>query len=155
MASLQDLRQTIDRLDDEIVGLLNARAEAAVEIGRLKTASGAGVFAADREREVLNRVSGISKGPLSRESLLSIYRELMSASFALERPPRVGYLGPDGSHCHEAAMGKFGASVEYEPLSDIRAVFDEMIRGHLDYGVVPAKTHGGAALDTPRRLSRS
>ncbi len=149
MAGLPELRQTIDRLDDDIVGLLNARAKAAVEIGRLKTASGAGVFAADREREVLDRVISLSKGPLSRDSLLSIYRELMSASFALERPPRVGYLGPEGSYSHEAAMGKFGASVEYEPLSDIRAVFDEMGRGHVDYGVVPVENStAGAVLDT-------
>lgn len=149
MASLQDLRQDIDALDDQIVGLLNARAMAAVEIGKLKVASGAGVFAADREREVLDRVTKLSKGPLSRDSLLAIYRELMSASFALERPPRVGYLGPAGSFSHEAAMGKFGASVEYEALSDIRAVFDEMSRGHVDYGVVPMEnTTAGAVLDT-------
>lgn len=149
MAGLQELRQTIDRLDDQIVDLLNARAKAAVEIGKLKAASGSGVFSADREREVLDRITALSKGPLSRDSLLSIYRELMSASFALERPPRVGYLGPEGSYCHEAAMGKFGASVEYEPLSDIRAVFDEISRGHVDYGVVPVENSiAGAVLDT-------
>lgn len=149
MATMDELRGRIDSLDKEIVRLLNDRAAAAVEIGKLKAQSGAGVFAPDRERDVLNKVTALSKGPLSRESLLAIYRELMSASFALERPPRVGYLGPEGSYTHEAAMGKFGASVEYEPLSNIRAVFEEMNRGHVDYGVVPVENStSGAVLDT-------
>ncbi len=105
MASLQDLRKEIDGLDEHIVELLNNRARAAEQIGRLKTTMGAGVFAPDRERAVLDRVADLSTGPLSKLSLQAIYRELMSASFALERPPRVGYLGPAGSFSHEAAMG--------------------------------------------------
>ncbi len=149
MASLQALRRDIDSLDDQLVELVNARAQAAKEIGLLKRVEGTGVFAPDREHEVLRRVTGLSQGPISKASLLAIYRELMSASFALERPPRVGYLGPNGSYSHEAAMGKFGASVEYEPLADIRGVFDEMARGHVDYGVVPMEnTTGGAVLDS-------
>lgn len=149
MATLEELRKRIDTLDEQIVRALNDRAAAAVEIGKIKAQTGAGVFAPDREREVLDKVTALSKGPMSRESLLAIYRELMSASFALERPPRVGYLGPQGSYTHEAAMGKFGASVEYEPLSNIRAIFEEMSRGHVDYGVVPVENStSGAVLDT-------
>lgn len=150
MASLDELRQRIDSLDDEIVALLNQRAEAAVEIGRLKNAAGSPVFAPDREKRILDRICEKSSGPLSKASLLAIYRELMSASFALERPPRVGYLGPKGSYSHEAAMTKFGASVEYEALVHIGGVFDAMDRGHIDYGVVPVEnnTTGGVVLDT-------
>jgi chorismate mutase/prephenate dehydratase len=149
MPDLTELRQKINELDAQIVQLLNARAAAVVEIGRLKRESGAAVFAADREREVLNRVAGLSQGPLSRDSLLAIYRELMSASFALQRAPRVGYLGPAGSYSHEAAMAKFGSSIEYEPLVDIRGVFAEMANGRVDYGIVPVEnTTGGAVMDT-------
>ena len=149
MASLQDLRQEIDDLDEHIVELLNARARAAQQIGRLKSSTGAGVFAPDRDRVVLDRVAELSTGPLSRMSLQAIYRELMSASFALEQPPRVGFLGPAGSFSHEAAMGKFGASVEYEPLLSIRGIFDAMARGYIDYGVVPVENNsaGGIILD--------
>ncbi len=150
MSSLEELRNEIDSLDDEIVRLLNARAEAAVKIGKLKVESGAGVFAPDRERAVLDRIASISSGPMSRQSLLAIYRELMSASFSLERPPRVGYLGPKGSFSHEAAMGKFGASVEYEPLANVRGIFDSLARKHIEYGVVPVENNstGGVVLDT-------
>ncbi|MCB9858507.1 MAG: prephenate dehydratase [Phycisphaerales bacterium] len=150
MASLDELRQRIDALDDDIVALLNRRAEAAVEIGRLKNAAGSAVFSPDREKAILDRICRKSTGPLSKASLLSIYRELMSASFALERPPRVGFLGPKGSYSHEAAVSKFGASVEYEALVHIGGVFDAMERGHIDYGVVPVEnnTTGGVVLDT-------
>lgn len=149
MTSLQDIRKEIDDLDGHIVELLNTRARAAERIGRLKTTMGAGVFAPDRERAVLDRVAELSAGPLSKMSLQAIYRELMSASFALERPPRVGYLGPAGSFSHEAAMGKFGASIEYEPLLSIRGIFDAMTRGYIDYGIVPVENNsvGGAILD--------
>lgn len=148
MNDLRDIRDKIDSLDERIVALLNERAAAAAEIGRRKQASGASVFAPDREHEVLRRVTQISNGPIAKPSLLAIYRELMSASFALERPQRIGYLGPDGSYSHEAAMAKFGASVEYEPLLDIRGVFDEVGRRRIDYGVVPVEnTTAGAVLD--------
>jgi chorismate mutase/prephenate dehydratase len=149
MPSLEQWRQQIDLLDEEIVRLLNERASAAREIGRLKAQGGLGVFSPDREREVLERVTALSRGPLSRASLQAVYREMMSASFALERPPRVAFLGPMGSYSHEAAMGKFGASVEYEPLVDIRSVFEEISRSHVDYGVVPVENSLiGAVLDT-------
>jgi len=150
MKTLDDWRQTIDQLDEQIVDLLNQRAQAAVEIGKLKNACGAAVFAPDREKVILDKIRTLSKGPISDESLLAIYRELMSASFALERPPRVGYLGPRGSYSHEAATSKFGSSVEYEPFVNIHGVFDAMARGHVDYGVVPVEnnTTGGVVLDT-------
>jgi chorismate mutase/prephenate dehydratase len=61
----------------------------------------------------------------------------MSGSFTLERPVRVGYLGPRGSFSHLAARRKFGASVEYDDLADIAAVFAAIARGHIDMGLVP------------------
>ncbi|MFQ5424487.1 MAG: prephenate dehydratase [Phycisphaerae bacterium] len=149
MASIEELRARIDSVDDQMVRLINDRAQAAADIGRLKASSGTAVFAPDREREVLDRICRLSTGPVSQQSLLAIYRELMSSSFALERPPRVAYLGPEGSYSHEAALGKFGASVEYESIADITGVFEEIARGHVNYGVVPVENRwAGAVVDT-------
>ena len=69
----------------------------------------------------------------------------MSGSFALEKPLRIAYLGPPGTFSHAAALRKFGSSVDYVPLSDIPAVFEEVVRGHVDYGLVPVENslHGG------------
>lgn len=146
---LARLRQRIDELDRKIVELLNERARVVVEVGKTKQDSGTPVYAPDRERAVLARITELSAGPLPQKTLQAIYRELMSGSFALEKPLRVGYLGPEGSFSHMAAMRKFGASVEYRPLADIRAVFEEVTRGHCSLGLVPIENSlGGSVIDT-------
>lgn len=148
-ADLNGLRKKIDDLDHRIVELLNERARVVVDVGKTKQADGTPIYAPDREHAVLERIAKLNAGPLPQISLQAIYRELMSGSFALEKPLRVGYLGPQGSHSHMAAQRKFGASVEYRPLIDIRAVFEEVARGHCDLGLVPIEnTVGGGVVDT-------
>src|SRR5258705_12779539 len=137
--SLEDLRRQIDALDDQIVPLLNARAQIVVQIGKLKQQSGVPIYAPDREKAVLEKVRKINKGPLANRCLEAVYRELMSGSFALEKPLRIGFLGPDGSFSHAATMAKFGSSVEYVDLADISSVFEEVVRGHTDYAMFPVE----------------
>lgn len=146
---LQQLRQQIDELDARIVELLNRRAEVVVAVGRAKQSDGTPIYAPDREQAVLDRVSQRNTGPLPDKTLQAIYRELMSGSFALEKPLRIGYLGPEGSFSHLASMRKFGASVEHHPLPDFRGVFEEVRRGHCDLGLVPMENSlGGGIIDT-------
>lgn len=146
---LADLRRQIDALDERIVAALCERGRLAAEIGRIKAQSGTPVYAPDRESAILQRLRALNSGPFPDSVLQAIYRELMSGSFLLERPPRIAYLGPPGSFSHMAATGKFGASVEYEPVSDIAAVFAEVERGHADFGVIPVEnTLGGGIVDT-------
>jgi chorismate mutase/prephenate dehydratase len=146
---LQQLRQQIDALDVQIVRLLNDRAKVVVEIGKLKQQTNAPIYAPDREKLVLEKVRELNQGPLPDRCLEAVYRELMSGSFALEKPLRIGYLGPAGTFSHAAALRKFGSSVEYVPLADISSVFEEVVRGHIDYGLVPVENslHGGV-IDT-------
>jgi chorismate mutase/prephenate dehydratase len=147
--ALEELRKRIDELDEKIVELLNERARIVVEIGKLKDKIGKPIYAPDREKEIFARIAKLNKGPLPDKCLVAIWRELMSGSFVLERPLRIGYLGPDGSFSHTAAMLKFGQSVEYEPLADIRSIFDEVSRGHCDLGIVPVEnTAGGGVIET-------
>jgi chorismate mutase-like protein len=134
-SSLEDLRRQIDALDDQIVPLLNARAQIVVQIGKLKQQSGVPIYAPDREKAVLEKVRAMNKGPLANRCLEAVYRELMSGSFALEKPLRIGFLGPEGTFSHAAAVRKFGSSVEYLPMADILSVFEEVVRGHIDYGL--------------------
>lgn len=146
---LEAFRLKIDELDAEIVQLLNRRAEVVVEIGKIKQQTNAPIYAPDREKAVLTKLRQLNQGPLPDRCLEAVYRELMSGSFALERPLRIGYLGPTGSFSHAAVVRKFGSSVEYFPLGDIAAVFQEVVRGHIDYGLVPVENsiHGGV-IDT-------
>jgi len=146
---LTECRGRIDQLDSQIVALLSERGRIAAEIGRLKLAAGTPIYAADREAEILQRLHERNPGPFPDRVLVAIYRELMSGSFLLERPLRIAYLGPRGSFSHLAASGKFGASVEYEPVGDIPAIFDEVEREHVDFGVVPVEnSYGGGIIDT-------
>lgn len=147
--NLDELRRKIDELDRRIVEVLNERARVVIDVGRAKQADGTPIYAPDREQAVLRRIGELNNGPLPARSLQAIYRELMSGSFALEKPLRVGFLGPEGSFSHLASVRKFGSSVEHRPLADIRAVFQEVLRGHCDLGVVPIENSlGGGVIDT-------
>ena len=86
---LRRLRQRIDALDRRIVGLLNERAELAREAGRAKAAAGRrAIRDAEREREVLLRVTMANSGPLPQGDLLALYRRLMAATRTLEARDR-------------------------------------------------------------------
>ena len=147
--SLEELRKKIDELDHQLVKLLNERARVVVEIGKLKSKTDKPVYSPDREKDVFARISGANEGPLPDRCLTAIWRELMSGSFVLERPLRIGYLGPGGSFSHTASMLKFGQSVEYEPLADITSIFDEVSKGHCDLGLAPVEnTMGGGVIET-------
>ncbi len=147
--SLEEFRKQIDEMDAKLVELLNERARIVMEIGKLKAQAERPIYAPDREKQVLDKVVKNNQGPLPDRTLVAIWREMMSGSFVLEKPPRIAYLGPGGSFSHTAALLKFGRSVEYEPLADIRGIFDEISKGHCDLGVVPVEnTTGGGVIET-------
>jgi chorismate mutase / prephenate dehydratase len=86
---LRRLRRRIDALDRRIVGLLNERAELGREVGRAKAELGRrAIRDAEREREVLVRVSVANDGPLPQADLLAVYRRLMASTRALEARDR-------------------------------------------------------------------
>jgi len=154
---LAELRAGINTIDGELVALLNRRAALVVQVGKVKRGSGIPVYAPHREAEVLRRAIEANRGPLSDRTIEGVYRELMSGSFQLEQPLRIGYLGPAGSYSHQAAIKHFGSSVAFEDLHEIRGVFTEVQRGHVHYGLVPIEnsTGGGIAetLDAFRELA--
>ena len=146
---LSELRTLIDAVDSALVRLLNDRSRLVIEVGQRKAADGTPVYAPHREQAVLAKVLAQNTGPLLNSTLESIYREIMSGSFALERPLRIGYLGPPGSFSHDAAVKQFGKSIMYENLRTIEGVFEEVARGHVDYGLVPIENASiGSVPDT-------
>jgi chorismate mutase / prephenate dehydratase len=148
-ARLQELRRKIDAIDSRLVRLLNERASLVVEVGKTKRTQGIPIYAPHREAEVLRKVLSVNRGPLPDRTIEGVYRELMSGSFALEYPLRIGYLGPPGSHSHAAAVKQFGSSVDYEDLHEIGGVFTEVRRGHVNYGLVPIENSlGGGIVET-------
>lgn len=145
--NLNDLRIKIDALDKKIIALLNARTDLVLEVGKIKAESGKEIYAPERERQIYDKLSRISKGPLSKEALMAIYREIMSASLAMEKPLRIAYLGPEASYTHLASMSKFGSSVQYDPAISINQVFIEVEQKQADYGVVPIENSNEGAVN--------
>jgi chorismate mutase/prephenate dehydratase len=139
MDPLIPLREKIDGLDGEIVALLNQRLALAAEIGRHKRDAGGEIYVPEREDAVLRKVAALNAGPLKPEALQAVYREIMSAAIALEKPLRIAYLGPEATNSHQAALKKFGASVDYRPMQSLSDVFAAVEKGEADYGVVPVE----------------
>lgn len=137
--TIETLRTAIDRIDRELVDLLNQRMIASLQIGEIKSASNRDILDTAREEEVLRRVAEANAGPLPQETLRAVYREILSGSRALQSRVSVAYLGPIGTNTHHAAQGKFGAAASYVPVSTIGEVFDEVGRDAVTFGVVPVE----------------
>ena len=134
---LGPIREKIDTLDNELVRLLNERLTLAGEIGKLKRSTGGQIYVAEREDAVFRKVTAQNQGPIKHEALRAIYREIMSAAIALEKPLVIAYLGPEASNTHAAAMKKFGASVDYHAMATVSDIFTAVEKGETDYAVIP------------------
>lgn len=132
-------RDAIDRIDNEIIRLLNERSTHVIEIGKLKKEkdANANLHTQGRETAIIDRLTKRNTGPFPVEAIRSVYREIMSASLSLEGPQKVAYLGPRATFTHMACMQKFGSSAQFVPVRSIKEVFSEVERGRANFGVVP------------------
>jgi chorismate mutase / prephenate dehydratase len=144
---LADWRTRINELDNQILNLLNQRAEAALQIGNLKRRQGTPSYVPEREAEILRSLSARSRGPLTADNVTAIWREVLSACRALEGPQTVAYLGPQATFTHQAALGRFGSAAEFHPARTILDVFDEVERGRAAFGVVPVENSTEGAVN--------
>ncbi len=138
---LQKIRERIDALDQQIQDLINARAQCAQDVARVKRESGenASFYRPEREAEVLAEIKRRNQGPLSAEEMARLFREIMSACLALEEALKIAYLGPAGTFTQAAALKHFGHSVSTTPLPTIGEVFREVESRSAQYGVVPVE----------------
>ena len=145
---LARLREAIDRNDDRLLELLNERARLAREVGSLKVGQ---AYRPEREAQVLRRIKERNPGPLAGETVALIFREIMSACLALERPITVAYLGPRGTFSERATLKHFGLAADALPTASIDEVFRSVESGAADFGVIPVEnsTEGavGRSLD--------
>lgn len=154
--SLEELRARIDAIDAQVVRLLNERAESAMRIAEIKRTTDAPIYVPERERAVFEKLAGLNTGPLNEQALTGIYREIISAVRALEKPISVAFLGPRDTFSHMAALRVFGAMAEYHPLPSFDDIFTEVERKRIDYGVVPVESSmGGSVSDTLDRFISS
>jgi chorismate mutase/prephenate dehydratase len=139
---LSELREQIDSIDQQILALLNQRANCALEVARTKLAQGeSGTFyRPDREALVLRRIKELNQdGLLADETVMRFFREIMSACLALEKPLEVAFLGPEGTFTQQAAFKHFGHAVKTVPVANINEIFSTVESGHCQFGVVPVE----------------
>lgn len=139
--SLDQLRQDIDQVDQQIHQLLNQRAQLAEGVAKAKFAADPNplFYRPEREAQVLRNVMARNEGPLKNETVARIFREIMSACLALEAPQTIAFLGPEGTFTQAAALKHFGHQALTRPLTTIDEVFREVEAGSAHYGVVPVE----------------
>jgi chorismate mutase/prephenate dehydratase len=143
MDELQQHRASIDAIDDEILKLVNRRAEHAQAIGALKNGV---VYRPEREAQVLRRIKDSNPGPLAGETVARLFREIMSACLALEKPLSVAFLGPQGTFSQAAAVKHFGHAALTHACTSIDDVFRQVEGGNAGYAVVPVENSTEGAI---------
>lgn len=138
---LQVLREKIDLLDERLLELLNQRMNVVKEIGHIKQDQRSVIYRPEREKFIIERMDQLNTGHLNRSAIEAIFLEIFAVSRNLELPEKVGYLGPEGSFCHQAAESRFGAMSGYIPLSSIKGVFDSVETERVRFGVVPVENN--------------
>ena len=148
---LEQVRVDIDRIDRDIQALINRRAACAREVADIKLAEilaaraqgepgqEVNYYRPEREAQVLQSIMQRNKGPLPAQEVAHIFREIVSACLALERPQQVAYLGPEGTFTQAAAIKHFGHAALCNSCATIDAVFAQVQSGSSDYGVVPVE----------------
>jgi chorismate mutase/prephenate dehydratase len=137
--NIPEHRKAIDHLDAQLIKLLNERTRHVLAIGEQKLKAGQEIYAPHRERAVLARVCRLNHGPITNESLEAIYREVMSSALSLEKSMKIAYLGPEATFTHQAAIRRFGSSLQYASQKTIADVFTEVSKNRAEYGVVPVE----------------
>jgi chorismate mutase/prephenate dehydratase len=137
------LRDQIDALDLQILALINCRAELAGQIGALKSGP---LYRPEREAQVLERIRQHNGGPLPDANIMFLFREIMSACLAFERPVSVAFLGPSGTYSETAAIRHFGHAAETRNYPSLEDVFHAAESGATQYAVVPVENSTEGAI---------
>jgi len=140
LTKLGELRARIDALDEQILELLERRAQTVEEVAEAKRQAGLSTFYdPERERLVLERVTQKGAGRFPRDAIRSVFREIMSGCLSLEAPITIAFLGPEGTFSHMAARHLFGLTARYREATTVNGVFDAVRRGDAQSGVVPVE----------------
>lgn len=148
-------QQRLTEIDTQLVGLLNERVNVYLENILEAESPKEAVFDIQEDQKLWALLDAEGDGPLTVPELKSVFRPLLSAGRQRVRSDRVAYLGPAYSFTHLAAINRFGESSDLVPVSTIATVFEEVNRGHVDYGLVPIENStDGRIVDTLDMFTR-
>jgi chorismate mutase/prephenate dehydratase len=146
---LADIRKRIDEIDMSIQELVSERASCAANVAKVKQQQGetGHFYRPEREAQVLRAVMERNTGPLTDESIAGIFREIMAACLAHEKPLKVAFLGPEGTYTHSAAVKHFGSQIETQPVESIEEVFRVVEADGANFGVVPVENSSAGVIN--------
>ena len=133
---LKKLRDQINHIDNQILKLLQERAELSKRVGSLKSLTGNKIYVPQREYEILNRLKMQNHGIYPEDAIDQIWSEIFTASRAVQEPNRVAFLGPQGSFGHTASLSFFGSQANMIPITPQTDIFTEVETDRADFGVV-------------------
>lgn len=146
--NLDELRDNIDNIDNEILKLINKRLEIVKQVGLYKAKTKSSVYRPERENSILNRLKSLNDGMLSNKAIESIFFEIIAVSRNVEHPDRVAYLGPEGTYTHQASKSRFGGITEYVALNSISNVFKSLHNKEVKFAVVPIENNTDGIVGT-------
>jgi len=82
---IEDWRDAIDNIDEQLVALLNKRADCAIAVGRVKRERGLEIYQPDREQQVIRHVNSVNKGPLDSAAIKRLFERIIDESRRVER----------------------------------------------------------------------
>ena len=152
-------RAAIDRIDDKLLRLLNARAELALKVGAVKRRGDASLCDNQREREVLTRLSQQNTGPLDEKSVINIFQRIIDECLHVQlrafhspaaehdgagltptnlvEEARVAFQGERGAFSEEAALELLGERCRPVPRTTFEDLFTAIDEGDADYILAP------------------
>ncbi|CAM5779121.1 prephenate dehydratase [Castellaniella caeni] len=148
-ASLEPLRAQIDSLDEQILQLLNQRAQAALQVGEVKKRFDAAgpILKPEREALIIRRLQTLNPGPLPEAAVAAVWGQVISACRGLESMLTVAFLGPQGSFSEQAAYEHFGRAITGLRCESFDEVFRAVEAGQADVGMVPVENSTEGAVN--------
>lgn len=150
MEKLSELREHIDKIDEDIVELLKKRADYVLEVKKAKKEDNIDVYSPLRERQILDRVRDLAKGSnFPQHALETIFTNIVAATRSLIGELQIAYPGPDNSLVSAAAKKQFGESVSFHPFVTIEEVFSKVECGQMHYAVVAVEDSFEVLIKSP------
>ncbi len=107
------------------------------------------------EMDLWEELEVTNQGELPKEVIRGVFREVLCAARTKVKSVRVAYLGPPFSFTHIAALEKFGKTADLVPVNSIASVFEEVNKGHAEFGIVPIENStDGRIVDTLDMFTR-
>ena len=149
------IQSAASKLDMEILKLINQRAKLSIAWIEAHEDPRQVLFSPQLEDEAINRMLAKNSGPLSTLAVSGVMRHILSGARRRVRMQRVAYLGPAFSYSHQASIERFGEAADLIPVSTIASVFEEVNRGHAEFGIVPIENStDGRIVDTLDMFTR-